>query len=366
MNKKLIFWLIILLIIFAFLYSISNILFPFIFGILVAYFFDPVVCKLEKNGTNRAVASGLIIAIFMASVILIVTLTAPIIAKQGQDLAVAIPEYYEKIKTDVIPDLEKRIYKIAPEIAEQAKIEAQKQTDFTHVKEKVAKYAGKLLSSGAWLFNIISLLLITPIVSFYILRDWGNFIHKADDLLPRQYESTIKEQICKIDRTVSAFLRGQLNVCLILGTYFAIALTIAGLNFGLLLGFVAGMLCFVPFVGTMLGFLIAIIVAFFQFDGDLVQMGIIAAIFGLGQFVEGNFLTPKIVGDKIGVHPAWLIFGMLAGASLLGITGVILAVPLTAIINVLIQFAIEEYEKSEYYGKKDAPKKHKNKIKQKA
>ena len=182
------------------------------------------------------------------------------------------------------------------------------------------------------------------------MRDWAGFKAKVDELLPRQYEAKIKEQVTKIDNTVSAFLRGQLNVCIILGVYYAIGLTLAGLNFGMLIGFGAGVLSFVPFVGVLIGVIFGLVVAFFQFDGDIIRIGIVGAVFAVGQIAEGNFLTPKIVGDKIGVHPAWLIFGMLAGGSLLGLTGIILAVPLTAIINVLIQFAVEEYEKSDYYS----------------
>ena len=360
MSKKFVFWAVILFIIFAFLYSISEILFPFIFGMLVAYFFDPIVRKLERKGVNRALASGGIILLFTASLISLVALTVPILSNQAQQLAEALPEYYEKIEDDIIPEIERRIYDISPEIAEQAKIEAEKQSDFNKIKDTVAKYVGKILSSGSWLFNLLSLIFITPIVSFYILRDWANFKEEVDDLLPRQYKDTIQEQILKIDQTVSAFLRGQLNVCLILGTYYAIALSIAGLNFGLLIGFAMGLLCFIPFVGVIVGAVIGLSVAYFQFDDDTTRIAIIAAIFIIGQVVEGNILTPKIVGDKIGVHPAWLIFGMLAGGSLLGLTGVILSVPLTAIINVLIQFAIGQYEESEYYEGKKSRKKRKS------
>lgn len=363
MNKKLIFWGATLFIIFAFLYSISEILFPFIFGMLVAYFFDPVVLKLEKSGMNRALASGAIILTFTAILIAFIAITTPILAAQSREFVNTLPEYFEKLEDEIIPNIENWAYDIAPEITVQAKEEAEKQAELSNVQEQIGKFLGGLLSSSSWLFNLLSLIFITPIVSFYILRDWGNFTKEVDDLLPRQYEKTIKEQVSKIDHTVSAFLRGQLNVCLILGTYYAIALTLAGLNFGLLIGFFAGLFCFVPFVGAIVGTLIGLSVAFFQFDDDITRIIIIGVIFAIGQVVEGNILTPKIVGDKIGVHPAWLIFGMLAGGSLLGLTGVILSVPLTAIINVLIQFAIEQYEKSEYYGETNKTAKKKKKAK---
>jgi len=350
MSKKLVFWAIVIFIILAFLTSVSEILFPFIFGLFIAYFFDPLVCRLVRNGMNRTLASGIIVGTFTATLIAIVALGAPVLAKQGQALAENIPHYYAQFKNEIIPDLERQMYKISPELAHQAKIEASNQADFVNIQKRVTKFVAHLLNSGTWLFNLLSLIFVTPFVSFYILRDWGGFKAKVDELLPRQYADTIKEQINKIDRTVSAYLRGQLNVCLILGTYNAVALTIAGLNFGFLIGFGAGLLCFIPFVGVAIGGLIGITVALFQYGFDPEQVGIIAAIFVFGQFIEGNFIAPKIVGDKVGVHPAWIIFGMLAGGSLLGFTGVILAVPLTAIINVLIQFAIEEYEKSEYYN----------------
>lgn len=350
MTKKIAFWLFIAVLIFSFLYAVSDILFPFIFGMLVAYFFDPLVSKLESKGLGRAAASGLVILSFTTVLIALISFAAPVMYKQGQSLIDSVPQYYAQLKNEIIPELEQKIYKLAPELAEQAKLGAQSQAEFSNIHDKINRFLANILSSSAWLFNLLSLIFITPIVSFYILRDWHGFKAEFESLLPRQYAPIIEEQLHKINQTVSAFLRGQMNVCLILGAFYAISLTIVGLNSGLLIGFMAGMLCFIPYVGTLAGMIIALSVAFFQYGADYTHIGIIAAIFAIGQICEGNYLTPKIVGEKVGIHPAWLIFGMLAGGSLLGLIGVILAVPLTAIINVMVQFAIQQYESSEYYS----------------
>ena len=208
--------------------------------------------------------------------------------------------------------------------------------------------------------NVITLLFLTPVVAFYMLRDWDRLVAKIDELLPRHSALVIREQMAKIDETISAYLRGQVNVCFALSVYYVLALGLLNLKFFLIVGLVGGMLAFIPFVGAMSSFLAAMLIGWFQF-GDFASLAIIGGIYAFGQVLEGNILVPNLVGDKIGVHPVWIIFGMLAGATLFGFVGILLAVPLTAVIGVLARFAIERYRGSELYNQEPAPKPRKTK-----
>ncbi|MGH7186923.1 MAG: AI-2E family transporter, partial [Pseudomonadota bacterium] len=208
---------------------------------------------------------------------------------------------------------------------------------------------GGLLSGGLALVNILSLLFITPVVTFYLLRDWDRIVKQIDALLPREHAETIREQARLVNETLSGFVRGQATVCFLLGGFYAVALSLAGLDFGLVIGLIAGALSFIPFVGTIFGFVASVGLAFAQFD-QWHRIAIVVAIFLVGQFVEGNFLTPKLVGDRVRLHPVWIIFALLAGAALFGFVGLLLAVPVAAVIGVLIRFAVSRYTASPLYG----------------
>jgi predicted PurR-regulated permease PerM len=204
-------------------------------------------------------------------------------------------------------------------------------------------------SSGLAVVNILSLIFVTPVVTFYILRDWDRLIAKANGLLPPAYAFTIRQQAKEIDRTLSGYIRGQTHVCLLLGIFYSIGLSLAGLEFGLFIGMATGILSFIPYVGMLFGFLTGMLMAYFQFDGSLIHLGLIASIFIIGQVLEGNVVAPKLVGDRVGLHPIWLIFGMLTGAALFGFTGILLAVPVTSVIGVLVRFAVSRYLESDLY-----------------
>ena len=211
-----------------------------------------------------------------------------------------------------------------------------------------AKLLKGIINNGFALINLLSLLLITPVVAFYMLRDWDTFVKKVDNLLPRKSKNEIREQFKLIDKALSGFIRGQVSVCVILGAYYSFGLHIIGLELGLLVGFLAGLISFIPYVGSISGFLISIILAFAQF-GDVTKIIEVVAVFMIGQFIEGNFLTPKLVGDNIGLHPVWVMFSLLAGGVLLGFLGLMIAVPVAAIIGVLTRYTINNYKKSSLY-----------------
>ena len=197
--------------------------------------------------------------------------------------------------------------------------------------------------------NVLLLIFITPIVTFYILLDWHKITNKVESWFPKAHTKTIKEQLSYVDTALSGYIRGQTNVCLLLGAFYAVGLSLAGLDFGLFIGLATGILSFIPYVGILFGVTIGMMVALFQF-GDSIHLLLVFAIFVVGQFIEGNFITPKLVGDKVGLHPVWIIFGMLSGAALFDFVGVLLAVPVTAVLGVIVRFAMKKYLSSPIYS----------------
>ena len=345
-EKKWVIWLVGILVFFVFLFLIRAILLPFVVGILTAYFLDPAADKLERWGASRLVATATITTSFFL-VILVTCLTLfPIVFEQFAGLAADIPSYITHFNEEYGPRLNTYLVALSPEQMDAARkaVETMSGTLLTYA----GNFFGGLLQSGFSLINLLSLLFITPVVAFYLLRDWDLLVAKVNSLLPRHYARTIREQVRIIDGTLSGFIRGQTNVCVILAIFYAAALSVVGLKFAVVIGILTGFLVIIPYAGIMFGTLLGVAVAFFQF-GDLTQVAIVLAIFVGGQMVEGTVITPKLVGDKVGLHPLWIIFGMLAGAALFGFVGVLLAVPVTAVIGVLVRFAISTYLTSPLY-----------------
>jgi predicted PurR-regulated permease PerM len=216
-----------------------------------------------------------------------------------------------------------------------------------------ATFLGSIWAGGRALINVVSLIVVTPVVAFYLLYDWDRMLARIDALLPREHASTIEMLAREINAAIAGFIRGQGAVCLILGLFYAISLSLVGLNFGFLIGSVAGLISFIPFVGSIVGFVLSVGVAIVQFWPEWIWILVVAGIFAVGQFLEGNILQPRLVGSSIGVHPVWLIFALFAFGSLFGFVGVLLAVPVTAAIGVLVRFAVERYRNSGLYRGRD-------------
>ncbi len=356
-KEKSLFWLCIFALIIAFLTIISDILLPFIVGILVAYFLDPAADKLEKAGLSRTSATFVITLLFFFIIAISVAILLPILYDQSINLANKIPHYIEILQSEYGKKIDGLVSIIDPNAVDKAKEAA------TDLSGYILKFAGKMVTgvweSGVAFLNLLSLIFISPVVSFYLLRDWDKVMNKADNLLPREYSKTIREQLTLINETLAGYIRGQSNVCLLLGIFYAIGLSIVGLDFGLFIGLATGILAFIPFVGLFIGMATGIGVAYFQFGGDFQSIGMVVGVFVIGQFIEGNFVTPKLVGDKVGLHPVWIIFGLLAGGSLFGFTGILLAVPVTAVIGVLVRFMIDEYMHGSLYKGSAVKKKKK-------
>ena len=213
----------------------------------------------------------------------------------------------------------------------------------------VATLIQSVWSGGMALVNVLSLMIITPIVAFYLLADWDKLVAKVDSWLPRDHVEEVRMIARSIDSAMAGFIRGQGTVCLLLGLFYAIGLSLAGLKFGLAIGLGAGLLSFVPYVGAIIGGVLAIGVGLVQFWPDYSAVILIIGIFAAGQFIEGNFLSPKLVGGSIGLHPVWLMFALLAFSYMFGFVGLLLAVPLAAVVGVLVRYGISRYLGSKLY-----------------
>lgn len=337
------------------LWLLKGVLLPFLIGMAVAYFLDPVTRRLETSvGAGRTVATSIVLLSFVAVFALALALAFPVLQGQFLAFAAALPSYIEKLKAVSAPWIER----IQTELMDvpQEKIQQQAGSVAGAAFSWATGALKRIWDSGIAIFDILSIILIAPVVSFYMLRDWPKMVAKIDSWLPRRQADTIRGLIGQMDAALSGFVRGQAMVCFVLGMIYAVALSVAGLNFGFFIGFAAGLLSFIPYVGTLVGFATGMIVCWFQFDGDMQHLAIIAAIFGIGQLLEGNVLTPKLVGDKIGLHALWILFALMAGGALLGFVGVMVAVPVAAVVAVLIRFALAQYLQSSYYHDGAPPK----------
>lgn len=350
LRKQLMFWGIGALAAIALLYVFSSILLPFVIGLCIAYFLDPVADWLGRRGLSRLKASLLILVLFALVFTAVILIIVPVIGSQTAGFVERLPEYLARLQ----------------QVAAQARAgplawmfqgnEQTMQQDFGKIVSEgsgvVTGVLGSLWNSSLAVVNFVALFLVTPVVAFYLLLDWDGMIRKLDEWTPRQHVATVRRLAAEIDRAVAGFIRGQGSVCLILGTFYAIGLTLIGLNFGLLIGLFAGLISFIPYVGTATGFVLSVGVALVQFWPDYLWIVATAVIFAVGQFVEGNILQPKLVGASVGLHPVWLMFALFAFGALFGFVGLLIAVPASAAIGVLVRFAIDQYLQSEmYYGR---------------
>ena len=350
LKRHLLFWLVLVVLIVLFLTVFSSILLPFVAGMALAYFLDPVADRLQKLGLSRMMATVVILVAFIVVFALALIIIIPVVISQASDFIARVPDYITLLQERVassnaswLPDW----------------IGSQIDTMKGNFSKYLADGAGfiaalfaQIWSSGKSLIDIASLFIVTPVVAFYLLLDWDRMTQKVDSWIPRDQVRTVRELAREIDAAIAGFVRGQGSMCLILGIYYGVALSLAGLNFGLLIGFLTGMLSFIPYVGAMLCLVIAVGVALVQFWPDYVSIAIVMAVFFSGQFMEGYILQPKLVGSSIGLHPVWLMFALFAFGLLFGFVGLLVAVPASAAIAVLVRFAISRYLESDlYYGR---------------
>jgi len=341
------FWLVGLIIFIALLYLLRSVLLPFVAGMAVAYFMDPLCDSLERKGLSRTLATSLVTLLFVLLSALALLLLVPALVGQLTELLAQVPALVEALRNLAIKLLESLQTRVDPEIFE--RLRAYVSENMGMVFGWVTDALKALISGGVAIANLVSLIFITPVVAFYLLRDWDRIMARMDSWLPLRQADDIRQLVREVDERLAGFLRGQGMVCLILGVFYAAALSLAGLKFGLLVGMLAGLLTFIPYVGSIVGLVLSVGLALFQFD-DWVRVLIVAVIFFVGQALEGNFLTPKLVGERVGLHPVWVIFGLLAGGALLGFVGMLLALPVTAIIGVGVRYGLNRYLASDYYS----------------
>lgn len=354
MRQQIYFWCAMFAIFVGFMWLFASILLPFIAGMALAYFLDPVADWLERKGASRMVATVIILISFIITFVLFLMLLVPILANQIAGFLDRMPELVSRLQA-LIASTDIQFLKERFGVDGKAL-----QDNISGLMREgagwVATVLKKLWSSGQSLVDIVSLLVVTPVVAFYLLYDWDNMVERIDSWLPHDHRETIRGIMHDIDRAVAGFVRGQGTVCLILGLFYGASLTVIGLNFGLLIGLFAGLISFVPFVGSIIGFLLSVGVALVQFWPEYLPIAMCAVTFMLGQFLEGNILQPKLVGEKVGLHPVWLMFALFAFGSLLGFTGMLIAVPAAAAVGVVMRFGLGRYLESELYkGKKTQP-----------
>jgi predicted PurR-regulated permease PerM len=346
-RYQLIFWSGAILLFLLFMWMFSGVLLPFVLGVSVAYLLDPIVNRLTRWKLPRWAAALVILAVFVLFVGMAAALILPAVYREMTQLALALPGYAEKVWAMLAP-----YTAWAQEKLGNTDVEGIKQTLQSQIGKMFAvggSVLGGIATGGQAVAGFLTTLFITPVVAYYMMKEWPAIKEWFNGLLPRKHVDTIHGLLVRIDGKIAGFVRGQITVAFLLAVIYAVALSLAGLNYGFLIGFMAGVLSVIPMVGTAVGLVVAVAVAWFQ-AGSVTYVAIIAAIFLVGQFIEGNFLTPKFLGDSVGLHPLWILFALLAGGAMYGIAGMLLAVPVVAVVGVLASFAIGLYKNSAYYN----------------
>mgnify|MGYP006273888135 FL=1 len=347
MGEQARWWAIVFVAVILFIYAFSSAVTPFLAGMALAYFLDPVADRIEEQGGSRLLATCIVAALTVAVLLALLVVVAPVMIDQASAIVAAAPDYIRALQ-DFVARLGDRY---APEAMGRSDV---LESAFASFEGKVREWSVSLLegvfSSGVALIDFLALAVITPVVTFYMLLDWDRMVAEIDHWLPRRHAPVIRQVARDIDRVLAGFVRGQLTVCLILGVFYAVSLVSLGLNFGLVVGLFAGLISFIPFIGALLGGALSIGIALFQFWGEWVSIATIAGVFLVGQAVEGNVLTPKLVGGSVGLHPVWLMFALACFGAAMGFTGLLIAVPAAAVIGVLARFGLEQYKQGRLYA----------------
>lgn len=341
-GQQLKYWGIAAAVFFLMLWGLGTVILPFIVGGAIAYFLDPVADRLQRMGLSRVAATAVISVFALMIFVILSLLIVPMLIRQLSDLVNAAPQ--------IVQQLQDFLYANFPQIFDEGSVVRSTLVSIGKtVQARGAELASTVLSSALSVINAVVFVVVVPVVAFYLLLDWDNMVARIDALLPIQHRETIRGIARDIDRVLAGFVRGQVSVCLILGTFYSVALIFAGLQFGLIVGAIAGLITFIPYIGALIGGSLAIGLAFFQFWGDWLHIGLIAGIFAVGQFLEGNVITPKLVGGSIGLHPVWLLFALSAFGTIFGFVGMLVAVPVAAALGVLVRFAASQYLDSRLY-----------------
>jgi predicted PurR-regulated permease PerM len=345
------------------LWLFSGVLLPFMAGLALGYLLDPVADRLEQLGLGRLGATLVIMGGFMLGFVLLFVLVVPILGSQLAMFIEALPSYVAKLQ-ELVTQVSRQVSReyggfLTEKLGLAVPTPSDIRSSTTDLLGQGAQWAASLLKSvwtnGTALVGLMSLLIVTPVVGFYMLLDWDKLVATIDGLAPLRHRETVRMLAREIDAALAGFLRGQSLVCLFLGVWYGTGLSLIGLNFGLLIGISAGLLSFIPYVGSLTALVLSSSVAIVQGWPSWHLLALAIAVFSTGQFLEGNILSPKLVGDSVGLHPVWLIFALLAFGSLFGFTGLLVAVPFAAATGVVLRFAVRRYRESKLYTEVTKP-----------
>jgi len=354
LERQVAFWVLALAALVGVLWLLSDILLPFVAGMALAYLLDPIARRAERLGIGRAVSALVIVTSFIVVLVVVIMMVAPVLSDQVAAFVDNLPGYLARLQSLVSDPSRPWLAKIFGERLPDAG------KSLSGLMAQSSGWIAGLLSSvwsgGRAVFSVLSLLVITPVVAFYLLCDWDRLIATVDSWIPLPHRDTVRGLAREIHDAIGGFVRGQAVICLILAVFYAVGLTLVGLKSGFLIGLMTGLFSFIPFVGAFGGFLVAAIVAVAQFWPDWVSIGLVVCVFVLGQGLEGYVLSPNLVGAKVGLHPVWLMFSLLAFGYLFGFAGLLVAIPLAAAIGVLVRFSIRKYQESPVYTGEQGPR----------
>ena len=347
LRRQLRFWLVATALFAGFVYLFSDILLPFVAGMVLAYFLDPVADWLQRRGVSRLMATILILVAFVVIFALSLIILIPVLVTQLADFIGRLRAYLGQLQaliTQIDPQWLEQRFGIDPDNLRNALSSL-----LTQSAGFVTAVMQSIWDSGVALFNIAGLFVVTPVVAFYMLLDWDRMVAKVDGWVPRDHVETVRGIATDINMATAGFVRGQGTLCLVLGIMYAVGLTAVGLNFGILIGLFSGLISFIPYVGSLVGLVLAVGVAIVQFWPEYTWIAAVVVVFSVGQFIEGNILQPRLVGKSVGLHPVWLMFALFAFGALFGFVGLLIAVPAAAAVGVLVRFAIGRYLDSPLY-----------------
>lgn len=344
LERQLTFWVAALAVFVAVVWLLSDVLLPFVAGMALAYLLDPLARRGEALGISRGISALIVLTLVIVILVVAVMAVAPVVAEQSAAFVDNMPGYLNRLQNLVSDPSHPWLAKLFG-----GKLPSPNKSVGSLVAQAsgyIAAVLTSIWSGGRALFSVLSLLIITPVVAFYLLLDWDRVLITVDGWIPLQHRATVYGLARDIDNAIAGFVRGQAVVCLALAAFYAIGLTLVGLNFGFLIGLLSGLLSFIPFVGALVGFLVALIVALAQFWPDWVSIAMVIGVYVVGQGLEGYVLSPRLVGARVGLHPVWMMFALIASSYLLGFVGLLIAVPLAASIGVLLRFSIRKYQES--------------------
>lgn len=341
-------WMGILGLLLYFLYAIQGILLPFFVGTFIAYALNPIATKLTRLPfINRAAASTLTTLLFVIVVVLFFIFIIPTLQKEIARLLTRAPEFGLLLRDSWNHFLSNLSERVSPR-------------DMQIIRETVEGYAsnlvgvmaqtlGHILTNSLAIINLIAVTIVVPILVFYLLQDWPGIVRHFHDMIPPRSRPELRSLFGQIDKTLAGFARGQTLVCLFLSLYYTALLYFIGLESALAVGIFTGLLAFIPYVGAIIGYLVSLLLVLSQFPGDAHPVLILSLFFLLGQILEGKFLSPTIIGNRIGLHPVWIIFSLFAGGALAGFPGMLIALPVGAVLGVLVRHAVNKYMKTPFY-----------------